>query len=299
MINTATTPEQLQHHVYTLAGDIGERNVFRPHALQAAADYITEEWRRQGYAVTPQPYQVKGVRCMNLEATCLGNRQPDDIILIGAHYDSVQGSPGADDNSSGVAALLELSRLFTGTEPAITVRFVAFVNEEFPFFALKNMGSLVYARAARQRGDQIRLMVSLEMLGYYSSEPGSQHYPPLFKYCYPDRGDFIAFVSNLRSYKQLRQAVKTFRAHSDFFIEHLAAPILVPGIALSDQFSFWRQGYPAFMITDTAFYRNPWYHTARDTPDRLCYEPFARLTNGLYHTFAALAVAEGSKLGAR
>jgi Zn-dependent M28 family amino/carboxypeptidase len=299
MIDTATTPEQLQRHVHTLAGDIGERNVFRPHALQAAADYITGEWRRQGYAVTPQPYEVKGVCCMNLEVTRSGNRQPDDIILIGAHYDSVQGSPGADDNGSGVAALLELSRLFTGTEPAITVRCVAFVNEEDPFFARKHMGSLVYARAARRRGDRIRLMVSLEMLGYYTSEPGSQHYPPLFKYFYPDRGDFIAFVSNLRSRKQMRQAAKTFRAHSDFLIEHVAAPVFVPGVALSDHFSFWRQGYPAFMITDTAFYRNPWYHTALDTPDRLCYEPFARLTNGLYHTFTALASAAGSKIGAR
>jgi len=287
-MNEETLENRLRLHVHTLAGEIGERNVFRPSALQAAADYITEEWRKQGYAVMPQCYEVLGVRCANLEVRREGRTRPEEIVLVGAHYDSVRGSPGANDNGSGVAALLEISRRFIQIEPEITVRFVAFVNEEPPFFLWKNMGSLVYARAARRRGDRIRLMVSLEMLGYYSNEPRSQHYPPLFRFFFPDQAEFIAFVSNLRSRRAMLQAVHAFRAHSNFPLEYVTTFAFIPGAAASDHFSFWRQGYPAFMVTDTAYYRYAYYHTAADTPEKLCYESFARVTDGLYQTFAAL-----------
>jgi len=154
------------------------------------------------------------------------------------------------------------------------------------------MGSLVYAKAVRRRGDRIKFMVSLEMLGCYDDRPGSQQYPPLFSYFYPNRGNFIAFVSNLRSRRQLLQVVSAFRDHSDFPVEHVAAPAIVPGLALSDHFSFWRQRYPAIMITDTAFYRYRWYHIALDTPDRLHYEAFARVTAGLYRAFTVVAGAD-------
>ncbi|HZA66376.1 MAG TPA: M28 family peptidase, partial [Geminicoccaceae bacterium] len=163
--------------VRELAGAIGERNVFRPRALHQAADYIEQTWRAQGYAVSTQAYDAYGVPCANLEASRAGVDRPGEILLVGAHYDSVRGSPGADDNASGVAALLELSRAFAAESPARTVRFVAFVNEEPPFFLTGKQGSMVYARAARARGDDIRLMVSLEMLGFYSDAPGSQRYP--------------------------------------------------------------------------------------------------------------------------
>jgi Zn-dependent M28 family amino/carboxypeptidase len=291
-MNEETLETRLRLHVQTLAGEIGERNVFRPEALHAAADYIKAEWRRQGYEVKSQNYVTRGVQCENLEVSRTGSVHPKEILLVGAHYDSVRGSPGANDNGSGVAALLEISRLFVQVEPEITVRFVAFVNEEPPFFLWKDMGSLVYARAARQRGDRIRLMVSLEMLGCYSEEPGSQHYPPLFRFFFPDRARFIAFVSNLRSRKAMLQAARAFRACSDFPLEYVTSFSFIPGVAASDHFSFWRQGYPAFMVTDTAYYRYPYYHTALDTPDRIRYEPFAQVTNGLYRTFAALAQAE-------
>ena len=293
-MNEETLETRLRLHVYTLAAEIGERNVFRPGALQAAAEYITEEWRRQGYEVRPQTYQVRGVRSANLEVSREGRGRPEEILLIGAHYDSVRGSPGANDNGSGVAALLEISRLFAQVESEITVRFVAFVNEEPPFFMWKNMGSLVYARAARRRGDRIRLMASLEMLGYYNNEPGSQHYPPLFRFFFPDRADFIAFVSNLRSRRAMLQAARAFQAHSDFPLEYVTSFACIPGVAASDHFSFWRQGYPAFMVTDTAYYRYRYYHTAADTPDRICYPPFAQVTDGLYRAFAALASGESS-----
>ena len=163
----------LKAHVYALADHIGERNLVLPEALRAAERYIAEQWEAQGYAVNRLAYEVRGIECANLEITRQGNRRADEIILIGAHYDTVFGSPGADDNASGVAALLELSRLFMSAAPQRTVRFVAFVNEEAPFFAGRHMGSLIYAKAAKQRGDRIRFMVSLEMLGCYYDTPNS------------------------------------------------------------------------------------------------------------------------------
>jgi len=266
-------------------------NVFHPDALHAAEDYITREWRQQGYDVRKQTYTAQGVECANLEITRAGNSPNNDVILIGAHYDSVLGSPGANDNGSGVAALLELSRLFKDVAPETSLRFVAFVNEEPPFFFWPSMGSMVYAKAARQRGDPIRFMISLETIGYYRDQPGSQTYPPLLKHFYPDTGNFIAFVSNLRSRHILRDCVRAFSAATDFPVQSIAAPALVPGISLSDQLAFWRHGYKALMITDTAFYRYPYYHTAQDTPDKLDYEPFTEMTNGLFLMLCRLANA--------
>ena len=280
--------ETLKKHVRVLAAEIGERNVWRPPALAAAETYIERQWQAQGYSVAAQRYAAEGVDSANLEVSILGTSKPDEIIVIGAHYDSVQGSPGADDNASAVAALLEISRLFSGIRAARTLRLVAFVNEEPPFFFWGNMGSAIYAKAARRRGDDIRAMFSLEMLGYFSDERNSQHYPPLLRHFYPDRGHFIGFVSNLRSRTLLKQAVAAFRRRSDFPAESAALPAWVPGVAWSDQLSFWRQGYRGVMVTDTAFFRNPYYHTPLDTPDRLDYVRLASVTSGLAHAFADL-----------
>lgn len=282
-------PEALEAHVKALAGEIGERNVFRPAALQAAADYIGSQWRGQGYQVVPHVYETRGMRCANLEIERKGKVHSHAILLIGAHYDSVVGSPGANDNGSGVAAMLEISRLFAAVEPAMTVRFVAFVNEEPPFFFWKDMGSLVYAEQAKVRGDDIRLMVSLETIGCYSDARGSQGYPALLRFFYPERGNFIAFVSNFQSRRALNRVAAAFRAHSDFPAEHAAAFSWLPGVAWSDHYSFWRQGYRALMVTDTAFYRYPYYHTAEDTPDKLDYPRLAEVTEGLWRTFVSLA----------
>jgi len=185
-------------HVEQLACTIGERNVFCPTALQAAASYIEHEWEQQGYAVRRLAYDVSGVRCLNLEITRSGGARQREIL-------PVTGSPGANDNASGVSALLEISRLFANVEPALTVRFVAFVNEEPPFFMTRQQGSMVYAEAARRQGDDIRLMASIETIGWYSSEPGSQSYPPLFNLFYPNRADFIGIVSNFRSWAAMRR----------------------------------------------------------------------------------------------
>jgi len=281
--------ERLRRHVRTLAAGIGERHVWRPQALHAAADYIRGQFESLGYALAPQAYEVYGVRCENLEVTIPGSSRPGEIVLAGAHYDTVEGSPGADDNASGVAGLIEIARLLRETRPRRTLKLVAFVNEEAPFFYFGEMGSKVYARAARARGDDIRLMLSLEMLGCYRDEPGSQAYPPFLRWFYPARGNFIAFVSNLRSRRALAEFTRAFRAQSDFPAERLAAPSLVPGVSWSDQLSFWRAGYPALMATDTAFYRNPHYHQATDTPERLRYPEMARVVEGLARALGQLA----------
>jgi Zn-dependent M28 family amino/carboxypeptidase len=289
----SASPEELARrlraHVEALAGTIGERNVFRPAGLAAARDHIATTWRAQGYEVGAQEYEAHGVGCANLEASRTGAGRAGEIILLGAHYDSVRGCPGANDNGSGVAALLEIARRFAALTPALTVRFVAFVNEEPPFFMTRRQGSAVYANAARARGDDIRLMVSLETLGYYSDAPGSQRYPPLFRYFYPDRGNFLGLVSDLRSRRVMRQVAKVFRDRSDFPLQHTATWRWVPGVAWSDHLPFWRQGYRALMATDTAFYRYRYYHTAQDTPDKLAYPAFAQATEALGSCFAALA----------
>lgn len=281
--------EQLRSHVRTLAELIGERNVFRGGALRRAEDYLRGVWERLGYKIWAQQYTKRGMRCTNLQVTRLGCSRPDEIILIGAHYDSVIGSPGANDNGSGVAALLEISRMFSAIETRSTVRFVAFVNEEPPFFMTPDQGSMRYAREARRRGDDIRLMASLETIGYYSDEAGSQRYPPLLRWFYPCRGDFLAFVSNTRSRAAMRRLARLFRRSCDFPLEHIATFAAVPGVAWSDHYSFWRQGYRALMVTDTAPYRYPYYHSPEDTFEKLDYGRLACVTEGLFHAFAALA----------
>ncbi len=275
------TAAELRRHVDRLASEIGERNVFRPHALAAAAAYIRGEWERQGHRVSAQGYVTHGVASENLEIVLPGTTKAAEIVLVGAHYDSVRGSPGANDNGSGVAALLELGRRLRGARLARTVKLVAFVNEEPPFFYWGEMGSGVYARAARARGDDIRLMVSLEMLGAYDDAPGSQRYPPVIGWFYPDRANFVAFVANLASRQVLRRAVAAFRASTRFPVESLATFEIVPGVSWSDQLSFWREGYRAIMVTDTAFYRYAHYHTAQDTPEKLDYRRMAEVVDGL------------------
>jgi len=287
-MNTLTAQENkeiasaLQQHVFKLAENIGERNIYHPQALHDAERYIKETWQAMGYEVHTQDYELNGIRSANLEITIPGSNKANEILLVGAHYDSVRGSPGANDNGSGVAALLELSRLFISSSPQRTIRFVAFVNEEPPFFLTSNMGSMHYAKAARQHGDDIRLMLSLETMGYYRDEPGSQGYPPLFRYFYPSSGNFIAFVSNLRSRPQLKQLTTAFRNSSDFPVERVSTFSWIPGVAWSDHFSFWRRRYRAVMVTDTAFYRYPYYHSYEDTAEKLDYERLAAVTVGLY-----------------
>jgi hypothetical protein len=281
--------DNLRHHVGELAGRIGERNVWHPEALAAAAGYIRTTLEGLGYAVRAQSFESRGQTLQNLEVELAGHGAADEIIVAGAHYDSIAGTPGANDNASGVAALLELARLLAGNSYARSVRLVAFANEEPPFFYSEEMGSNVYAARARQRGEQIEAMLALETIGYYTDQPASQRYPFPFRFFYPDTGNFIGFVGNLSSRRLVRRAIGAFRAATAFPSEGVAAPGWIMGVHWSDHWSFWQAGYPAIMVTDTALFRYPHYHATTDTPEKLDYTGLARVTGGLADVIAALA----------
>lgn len=281
--------DRLRSHVRALAGEIGERNLWRYGALEKAAGYVDGELRGAGFAVSEQGYAADGKWVRNIEAELPGTRPAAGIIVVGAHYDSVYGSPGANDNASGTAAVLELARHFAGRSLPRTVRFVLFVNEEPPFFKTDQMGSLVYARRLRCRGDEVVAMLSLETIGYYSDAPRSQHYPFPLNFFYPSTGNFVGFVGNTGSRLLVRRVIETFRRTTPFPSEGAAVPGGIPGIDWSDQWSFWHEGYPALMVTDTALYRYHQYHGPRDTPDRLDYERLARVVAGLGRVVETLA----------
>jgi Zn-dependent M28 family amino/carboxypeptidase len=281
--------DRLKTHTTVLAGDIGERNVWHYAELEAAAAYIYRGFKASGYLPEIQAYLSAGKTVKNLIAETTGATLPGEIIVVGAHYDSVTGSPGANDNASGVAAVLELARLFKDTRLRRTVRFAAFVNEEPPFYYTEQMGSRVYADRAHERGEDIVAMLALETIGYYSDEPASQQYPFPFRFFYPDTGNFIGFVSNLSSRSLVHRSLSAFRRHTPFPAEGVSAPGWITGINWSDHWSFWRVGYPAIMITDTALFRYAHYHSPTDTPDKLNYSHIARVVEGLSHVVRTLA----------
>ena len=280
--------DRLKAHVSTIAGKIGERNLKHYEALQSAADYLRSTFQQFGYDVAEQEFSVDGKIVRNLEVRIDGTGRVDESVVVGAHYDSVYGSPGANDNATGVAALLELARSFKEQAPVRTVRFVAFVNEEPPYFQTDNMGSRVYARRCREHGENIRAMLSLETIGCYSDADDSQIYPFPFKLFYPTRGDFVGFVGNTSSRSLVRKAIGSFRENAEFPSEGIAAPGGLTGIGWSDQWSFWEEGYPGVMVTDTAIFRYKHYHKLADTPEKIDYDRMAQVVAGLTHVLAEL-----------
>lgn len=272
---------QLEKIIKVLAEDIGERNfVFYKNYLRAA-DFIEAYLEDLGLKPQRQSYEASGLMFHNIEAEIIGQKNRNDILVIGAHYDSTLHCPGANDNASGVAGLLALAKTFAESTPSITIRFVAFANEEAPFFRTSQMGSLAYAMRCKKYNENITGMISLETIGYFSDEAGSQRYPFPIGFLYPATGNFIAFVSDFSSRKFLRKAGGLFRKHAKFPSEGGAFPGFIPGIAWSDQWAFWQQGYPAIMITDTAPFRYPYYHTPQDTADKIQYEHLTRVVIGL------------------
>ncbi len=284
--------DRLRADVEMLATTIGPRNVFAPKELAAAASHIDAVLTSTGYTPRRQTFRVAGVACDNVEAEIVGTDRKDDIVVVGAHYDSVADVPGANDNGSGTAALLALARAFAQRAPRATLRFVAFANEEPPHFQTDSMGSLVYARRCKERGERIVAMLSLETIGYYSDAKGSQKYPPPLNAFYPSTGDFIGFVGDRTSADLLRRCVATFRATTAFPSEGATLPAGIPGVGWSDHWSFWQAGYPGVMVTDTAPFRYPHYHTAEDTPDKLDYERMARVVAGIERVIADLVGLE-------
>lgn len=284
------TEIRLRSHVVKLAGEIGARDLFRNNnrGLKASSDYIGSELKSYGYKVEYQEYPSAGVKVKNIIAAKPGLSAPDEIIIVGAHYDSCD-NPGADDNASGVAGVLELARRLAAKPSARTVKFLAFVNEEPPFFRAKDMGSFVYASEAAGKKDDIKGAIVLEMIGYYSDAPFSQHYPPLIGVFYPNKGDYPALVSNFHSRGLAWKIRDSFKSAAAQPLETAILPAMIPGVDFSDHRSFWKYGYPAVMFTDTAFYRNPNYHKQTDTPETLDYSRMALFLDGLEKAVLDLA----------
>jgi Zn-dependent M28 family amino/carboxypeptidase len=275
------THERLRRHVEVLADQIGGRALKLPGSMGRAATYIEKQLETYGYAVSRQAYAVGGEMAENIEASLPGTGGLGGIVVVGAHYDTADGVPGANDNGSGVAAALELARRFAAQPQARSIRWAFFANEENPYFGTSGMGSYAYAKRCRERNEDVVAMLSLETIGYYSDEPGSQAYPAGLAALYSDRGNFLGFVTGVTSAPLLRRVVKTFRSATTLPAEGAAAPSSIPGVSWSDHWAFWQFGYPALMVTDTAFYRYPHYHTREDTPDKLDYERMARAVTGL------------------
>jgi Zn-dependent M28 family amino/carboxypeptidase len=281
-------PERLKTHVVKLSDEIGERSIFRYPALTEAADYITKVFQDFGFSVEFQEYLLMERRVKNIIVSKPGNKKSDELIVIGAHYDTCF-NPGADDNASGVAGLLELARLIASEENNKTIRFIAFTCEEPPFFKTKDMGSFVYARGAREKQENIKAAVILEMLGYYSNRPFSQRYPLFLGPFYPNRANFIAVVGNFSNQRLVRWLTHHFREYSQFPISSVVLFDFIPGVDFSDHWSFWQNDFSAVMVTDTAFYRYRHYHRDSDTFEKLDYQSMAAVVEGLKEAILKLA----------
>lgn len=281
--------ERLKKHILILTEKIGERNIWHFNELEVSADYIEKFLSDMGYEVKKQYYKVRDKTVRNIEAEIVGTSQPGEIVVVGAHYDSVLGSKGANDNASGVAAVLEIARFLVRKKLSRTVRLVMFVNEEPPFFKTDDMGSRVYASRSRQYGEQIVAMLAIETIGYYSDIIGSQQYPFPFSFFYPNTANFIGFIGNISSRHLVHKAIGIFRMYTEFPSEGLAAPGWMTGIGWSDHWSFWKEGYPAIMVTDTALFRYKYYHTQEDTPDKIEYAHMARVVAGITRVVTELA----------
>jgi Zn-dependent M28 family amino/carboxypeptidase len=282
---------RLNAHVTVLAGSIGVRTVDRPEQLTAACEYIHAQLAPLETAKNTLRFESLGAaggnaRNVVFEVAGADNQQ---IVVVGAHYDSIATGPGANDNGSGVAAVLELAVVLARRPASARVRFVFFANEEPPYFKNAGMGSRVDADNARKRGDEIRAMLSLETIGYYRDAAYSQHYPWPVGLLYPSRANFVGFVGDLGARSLVRAAIEAFRESEPFPSEGAALPTTFPGIDWSDHWSFRRAGYPAIMITDTALFRDPNYHRASDTPDQLNYDALSRVTRGVEAVVRRLA----------
>jgi hypothetical protein len=293
MIDIQMTIERLQDHLRTLTISIGERSVLLPENLKRTAEYIESFYREIGIPVHSEPYQYRDFMVSNVVAEVSFCANPSERYLIGAHYDSVAGTVGADDNASAIAVQLEVARhlkaLKDHKELDLAVKFVSFTLEEPPAFGTRHMGSRVYARKAKRENEQIDGMICLEMVGYSCHNPGCQSYPfPLMFLGYPKEGNFIGIVGNFRSRKFSQILFQSFRKNHELPVVKLTVPFrgwLMPSVRLSDHSSFWDRGYNAVMITDSAFYRNPHYHLPSDTMDRLDYRFMAELVESLLNFF--------------
>jgi hypothetical protein len=278
-----------KQHIQRLSAEIGERHAERPEALSEAATYIEEIMVAAGYQVSRHEAPSMQNSGENIIAESEESRLlAGPVFVIGAHYDTIFGCRGANDNGSGVAALLEILKHLSGKKLRRRVQFVAFANEEHPGKLNETMGSLAYARSLQAAGQAVAGMWSLETIGFYSSDKGSQRYPFPFNLYYPDEGNFVAFVGNTASRSFVHESIRAFRKSARFPSEGVTAPEKFKDIGRSDHWGFWMCDFPALMITDTANFRYAHYHTPDDTADKVDYPALARVTNGLAETAVQL-----------
>ncbi len=287
---TTSQPEdslsnRLFRHVDMLAGVIGPRHPGKMGTMAATAAYIESQLREIGLTVTRETYNVRGQSTDNVIVNIPGSQDPNDIVILGAHYDSTPETPGADDNGSAVAVLIESARLLKDINPKRTVRFVAFACEESPYFHTGEMGSIVHATGCRRRQENVVAMLCLEMVGYFVDKENSQSVPPMIprwlRWLFPSRGNFLAAVANPRSWKLCWRFRRAFKQATRFPLFSIVLPERIPEIHLSDHRGFWMEGFPALMLTDTSFLRNPHYHQATDTPETLDYDRMSEITKGV------------------
>lgn len=274
--------KELESDISYMSGTLGPRNAFSYERLQKCAGWIKKRWESQGYVVKSQTFSIQGRDYENLEIEIKGQKTPAEIVVVSAQYDTLPDSPGANNNASGVAVLLQLSNLLKNYSPDRTLRFVNFVNEEDPFFGTEWMGSLKYAENAYRRHENIKIMLSLDSIGIYKDEPGSQTLPFPFSFFYPERGNFLAFIGDFGSRTYMIQATKGFKKGSSFPIKAGVVPKWTKGAAWSDHSSFWKFGYPGMQITDTGAFRSPYHTTAEDTMEKIDIGALSRIVMGMY-----------------
>ena len=280
-------PERLREHVRMLSVIFFPRDEQHPENLEWAGRYIADQFEKAGARVTRQPYEAGGATYSNVIAT-LGPATRERVV-VGAHYDVEGRRPGADDNASGVAGLLELAGMLHAAPPGRRVDLVAYALEEPPYFNTPAMGSSVHAGSLRREGIPLRGMISLEMIGYFQDAPRSQTFPlPGLGWLYPTTGNFVTVVGHLGQLSLVRRVKRAMKTAGRLPVYSINAPRMIPGIDLSDQLSYWAAGYPAVMISDTAFYRNPNYHTMHDTMDTLDYPRMAEVVRGVFAAVRAL-----------
>ena len=282
------SPAKLSTHVQALVRADQPRDARHPENLDRVAAYIRKEFTLAHGVVAEQVFQVDGKTYRNVTAS-FGPETAERIVL-GAHYDTHGALPGADDNASGVAGLIELAYLLNQSKLPMRVELVAYTLEEPPYFRTQHMGSFKHAAQLKQQGVKVRAMLSLEMIGYFSDKPGSQNYPfSLMKLIYPTQGNFITLIGNIGQGNLVRQVKRAMQIATPLPVYSMNAPAFIPGIDFSDHQSYWHWDYPALMVTDTAFHRNLNYHTAEDTPERLDYVRMAQVVEGVHAAVIALA----------
>ena len=270
----------LLEHVKKLSVEIPKNSRSSYDSVKLSAEYIRGEFKKAGYRSAYQEYKINNMSFRNISA--IKEAANKRLIIIGAHYDAYF-NPGADDNMSSVAVLLETAKAAFDLDPSYSVNFVAFVNEEPPNFRTDTMGSYVYARNLKEEDADLEGAIILECVGFYSDKPASQTYPPLFGFFYPNKGNFLALISNFSSSKFAGTVEKAFKGSTSLPLKKAVTFDFVPGVDFSDNWGFWKVGYPAVMLTDTAFFRNPNYHSSHDTFETLDYQKMSEIVTTLTH----------------